>query len=307
MSGYPREELEGKKSWTEFVVKEDLERMLAQHRMRREKHEEALRHYEFRFITKTGEIRNIFLTIDVIPGTKQSVASLMDITAQVRAQDTVNLANKKLNLLSSITRHDIKNQLLALSGFLELSKESFNDPTRISEFTDKEMHITDTISSLINFTRDYEGLGVNAPVWQNVHTVIGNIATRLPSRDIRLDTGDPVLEVFADPLLERVFYNLIDNALRYGGEKMTSIRVSSHESSNGLVIIFEDDGAGIAIQDKTHLFEKGFGKNTGLGLFLSREILGITGITITVNGEPGTGARFEITVPEGAFRFTGTP
>ncbi|MDO9033707.1 MAG: PAS domain S-box protein [Methanoregula sp.] len=306
MSGYLREELEGKKSWTEFVVKEDLERMLAQHRLRREKHEVALRHYEFRFVTKTGEIRNIFLTIDVIPGTKQSVASLMDITAQVRAQDAVKLANKKLNLLSGITRHDIRNQLLALSGYLELSKESPADPARTSEFINKEAVIADTITRLINFTKDYEDMGINAPAWQNVHAVIGKAITLLPMRDIRVDAGDPALEVFADPLLERVFYNLIDNALRYGGDRMTAIWVSSHMSGNGLVIVFEDDGAGIAIQDKVHLFEKGFGKNTGLGLFLTREILEITGITITVNGEPGNGVRFEITVPKGAYRFAGT-
>ncbi len=303
LSGYSREEIEGKKRWTEFVVKEDLERMLAQHNLRRERHEKALRHYEFRFVTKNGEIRNIFLTIDVIPGTKKSVASLMDITSQARAQDAVKLANKKLNLLSGITRHDIKNQLLALSGFLELSKESLADPARISEYTDKEMHIADTIARLINFTKDYEELGVNVPEWKNIHTIIGNIVTLLPMRDIRVDPGDPTLEVFADPLLEKVFYNLIDNALRYGGDRMTSIRISSHVSGNGLVIVFEDDGAGIAIQDKAHLFEKGFGKNTGLGLFLSREILGITGITITGDGEPGKGAQFEISVPKGAYRF----
>ncbi|MHB8164611.1 MAG: hybrid sensor histidine kinase/response regulator [Methanoregula sp.] len=306
LSGYSREEIEGKKRWTEFVVKEDLERMLAQHRLRRERHETAFRHYEFRFVTKTGEIHNIFLTIDVIPGTKKSVASLMDMTSQARAQDAMKLANKKLNLLSGITRHDIGNQLHALSEFLELSKESLADPARISGFTDKEMHIADTIARLINFTRDYEELGVNAPVWKNIHTIIGNVVTLLPMRDIRVDAGDPALEVFADPLLERVFYNLIDNALRYGGDRMTSIRISSLENGNGLVIVFEDDGAGIAIQDKAHLFTKGFGKNTGLGLFLSREILGITGITITENGEQQKGARFEITVPKGAYRFAGT-
>ena len=306
LSGYTRDELEGKKSWTEFVVKEDLERMLAQHRMRREKHEAALRHYEFRFITKTGEIRNIFLTIDIIPGTKKSVASLMDITAHVRSQESLKLANRKLNLLSGITRHDIGNQLQALSEYLELSRESLADPARTSEFTDKEMHITDTIASLINFTRDYEELGMNAPLWQNIPAIIGNIVTLLPVQDIRIDAGDPALEVFADPLLERVFYNLIDNALRYGGDRMTAVRVSSHVRGNGLVIVFEDNGAGIAIRDKNHLFEKGFGKNTGLGLFLSREILGITGITITENGEPQKGARFVITVPEGAYRCAGT-
>jgi len=304
MSGYPRVELEGKKSWTEFVVKEDLERMLAQHRLRRERQEAALRHYQFRFVTKSGDIRHIFLTIDVIPGTKQSVASLMDITGQVHAQEALKLANRKLGLLSGITRHDIRNQLQALSGYLELSKTTTADPARTSEFTEKEMRIAGTITRLINFTRDYEDMGVKAPAWQNVHRVMGNVITLLPMRGIRVDAGDPALEVFADPLLERVFYNLIDNALRYGGDKMTAIRVSSRPGENGLIVEFRDDGAGIAPPDKAHLFEKGFGKNTGLGLFLSREILGITGITITETGEPGKGARFEIVVPKGAYRLT---
>ncbi|MFA4850199.1 MAG: PAS domain S-box protein [Methanoregula sp.] len=304
LSGYPREELEGKKCWTEFVVKEDLERMLAQHRLRRERHEAAMRHYEFRFVTKKGEIRNIFLTIDVIPGTKKSVASLMDITTQVRAQESLTQANRKLNLLSGITRHDITNQLQALSGYLELSRKSSGDPARTSEFTEREMRIADTIARLINFTRDYEEMGMNTPSWQNVHTVIGSVTPLLSMRDVHVEAGDPSLEVFADPLLERVFYNLTDNALRYGGDHMTAIHVSSHRAGNGLVIVFEDDGTGITAQDKNRLFEKGFGKNTGLGLFLSREILGITGITITENSEPGKGARFEITVPQGAYRFT---
>ena len=68
---------------------------------------------------------------------------------------------------------------------------------------------------------------------------------------------------------------------------------------------------GVSAEEKKRLFTRGFGKNTGLGLFLSREILAITGITITGiaitgNGVPGKGARFEITVPKGAYRFTGT-
>ncbi|HNQ30521.1 MAG TPA: sensor histidine kinase, partial [Methanolinea sp.] len=49
-------------------------------------------------------------------------------------------------------------------------------------------------------------------------------------------------------------------------------------------------------------FEKGYGKGTGLGLFLSREILSITGMTIRETGIPGEGARFEIVVPKGMWR-----
>jgi signal transduction histidine kinase len=128
----------------------------------------------------------------------------------------------------------------------------------------------------------------------------------LPMRAVHIepDPADP--EVYSDPLFEKVFYNLIDNALRYGGDQMKTIRVSSQESDTSLTIVCEDDGVGITDEDKKKLFRKGFGKHTGLGLFLSREILAITGITITENGVPGTGARFEITVPKGAYRFTGT-
>jgi signal transduction histidine kinase len=53
------------------------------------------------------------------------------------------------------------------------------------------------------------------------------------------------------------------------------------------------------------IFERGFGKKTGLGLALAREILDISGIKIRETGEPGMGARFEMMVPKGAWRMTG--
>ena len=84
---------------------------------------------------------------------------------------------------------------------------------------------------------------------------------------------------------------------------MTSIRISSEDVENGLKIVIEDNGAGISAEDKKHIFTRGFGKHTGLGLFLSREILGITGMTIIETGISGKGARFEIDVPKGASRY----
>ncbi|HEX3001433.1 MAG TPA: ATP-binding protein, partial [Methanoregula sp.] len=64
----------------------------------------------------------------------------------------------------------------------------------------------------------------------------------------------------------------------------------------------EDDGDGITPDMKKKLFRKGFGKNNGFGLFLSREVLDITGITIRETGEPCSGARFEMTIPKESFR-----
>ena len=96
LSGYTKQEIEGKKRWTEFVVKEDVDRMITQHHLRREKQEEALNKYEFRFVTKSGDIRSIFLTVDTIPGTKRSVASLRDVTERKRAEDELVRKNMEL-------------------------------------------------------------------------------------------------------------------------------------------------------------------------------------------------------------------
>lgn len=86
LSGYTREELEGKKSWTDFVVKDDLEKMEEYHRLRRNDPASAPIFYDFRFIDKQGNIKNIHLDVDVIPGTKKSVSSLLDITQRKQAE-----------------------------------------------------------------------------------------------------------------------------------------------------------------------------------------------------------------------------
>ncbi|MGV8059698.1 MAG: PAS domain S-box protein [Smithellaceae bacterium] len=89
LTGYPREEMEGKKKWTEFVEKGDLEKMVARHQLRRADSGLVTKSYEFRLVHRDGDLKNIILTVDIIPGTKRSVASLMDITDRKRAEETL--------------------------------------------------------------------------------------------------------------------------------------------------------------------------------------------------------------------------
>jgi len=89
LCGYSREEIEGKKSWKEFVVKEDLERMKAYHDARRAEGGQAPLSYEFRLVARDGGIRNIYLTISMIPGAKRSIASLSDITELKRTEEAL--------------------------------------------------------------------------------------------------------------------------------------------------------------------------------------------------------------------------
>ena len=72
-----------------------------------------------------------------------------------------------------------------------------------------------------------------------------------------------------------------------------------------MVIEYQDDGQGIDPEIRPYLFQRGRGKNTGLGLFLTREILDITGIQISEQGEVGKGVRFILTIPPGKFTSGG--
>ena len=231
----------------------------------------------------------------------------LNITDRKRMEDALRQANKHLHLLSSITRHDILNQILVLKGYLDLLDEYQNDPVVHTDLIKKGQITASAIESQIALTREYQEMGVKEPVWQDVSTIIRQMSAILPTKNVRVEVEwqDPL--VFADPLFERVIYNLIDNTLRYAGDQLTTIRFSSYESDGNTVLVCEDDGVGISDEDKKYLFERGFGKHTGLGLFLSREILAITGITIIENGIPGKGVRFEITVPKRVYRLRGQP
>jgi len=230
---------------------------------------------------------------------------IRDITERKNAEEALRNAIKKLNMLSSITRHDILNQVTALRAYLELSKEDLKG-TPFEGFITKEEQAAEAIQRQIEFTKYYQDIGVNEPRWQNARSVIEEAQFQLspPGVDVQIEVTR--LEIFADPLIIKVFFNLMENSQRHG-EQVTVMNFSARETDAGLVITYRDNGVGISDADKKKLFQKGFGKHTGLGLFLSREILAITGITILENGTMGEGARFEITVPAGAWRHAGQP
>lgn len=230
---------------------------------------------------------------------------IREMTRELRSsEEALRLTNKKINLLSNITRHDIRNQLTALKIYLELSRMTPQDPEKMVEYITKEEQIALAIEHQLEFTRQYESLGVNTPVFQDLTTCIGEARAGLNLDGIAVHvTGIPDVEIYADPLLKKVFFNLFDNSLRHGGPGMNTIAISVARESGRLTITFEDNGIGIETGKKELIFDRGFGQNTGLGLFLIREILDITRITIIENGTPGHGARFVITVPAGAYRF----
>ncbi|MFA4876653.1 MAG: response regulator [Methanoregula sp.] len=221
-----------------------------------------------------------------------------------RVERSLAEANSKLNLMTSITRHDINNQILALTGYIDLAEMGVSDPV-VLEYIRKAKGAAGTIQSQIAFTKTYESIGDSTPQWQDIGKILEPMRPHLQSAGIQLEMNVDPIEIYADNLLPKVFENLIDNSLRHG-KQVKRITVSSKRKENkSLCIEYRDDGEGVVEADKERIFSKGYGKNTGLGLFLGRVILGITGISVKENGIPGKGARFEITVPPGEFRSPG--
>lgn len=227
-----------------------------------------------------------------------SVVSFLDIGEQRRISQALIMVNKKLSLLTSITRHDVKNSLTALKGFLYLLAEEI-DTESVKELISRIGSITGDIERKILFTSTYQNIGAESPQWQN----ISHLVDALNADGMKVVNELKGLEVFADQMLGMVFENLIQNSLMHG-EKVSQILLSKRQEGQDLIILYEDDGIGIPDSEKENIFERGYGKNTGFGLFLIREILSITGLSIRETGKYGEGARFEILVPQGSYRFS---
>jgi PAS domain S-box-containing protein len=254
-------------------------------------------------LNKKGERISILKSVKpvTLAGKEVLIETFFDITDRKLSEQALQQVIRKLTLLSGITRHEINNQLIAVDGYLSIIEKKLKEPT-LDVYFQKTMLAVGRISAMIAFAKEYEKIGINAPIWQDCRTLIETAGQQAPLGQIVLRNKLPDrAEIFADPLISLVIYNLMDNAVRYGG-KITTIQVSSENQNGDRILIFDDDGAGVPVEEKEKIFEYGYGKNTGMGLFLAREILGLTGITIRESGEPGRGARFEVRVPEGKWR-----
>jgi len=303
--GYSRQDIIGKNWFTSCIPEPErphmdslFSKMLSGDIANTEYFENAIK-------TRTGTLRTIAwhnaISYDEAGKISGTISSGIDITDQKQVEGLLRFLNKKLLTISSATRHDINNKLTILSGYMQLIKLEAPG-TKIEDYTVIMEKAVADISKLLKFTKEYEKIGSEPPVWQNLHDVVkksvGDSAP--PSFTIRNDTAG--VEIQADRLLGRVFANLIENTLRHG-EKATDIHAWYEEQGEELHIFIEDNGVGIPLNLKEKIFLRASGKNIGFGLFFAREILSVTDIQVSEKGEPGKGARFEICVPSGMYRF----
>ncbi|MDK2889566.1 MAG: hypothetical protein PWR21_197 [Methanoculleus sp.] len=232
------------------------------------------------------------------------VLIIRDITGRKAAETALRTANQKLSLLSQLTCHDIGNDITALSWYLNLLSEDGMHPDG-DVYLSRSVEAVEKIKKHLQFSHEYQMIGVYQPVWQPLEAMIVRAVSSIPHPGIEIAASIAPVEIHADPLSPKAVYNLLENALRHGGN-VTTISITTVERTDGtLVVAFEDDGAGVDDGEKEKIFNYHYGKNTGFGLAFSRDILSVTEIAIRETGTAGRGARFEILIPPRAWRPVG--
>jgi PAS domain S-box-containing protein len=258
---------------------------------------------------RDGMIMSVIITTMPITDDKGKVTGIlgvsMDVTEQKWMQQVLESAikevaelNEKLRVVEGLTRHDVRNKLSALNGRLYLLKKRCNGNLAAHQQITELESISKQILRILEFEKVYVQVGAEELEYVEVERQLDEAATLFSDlKDIRLVNECQGLTVLADSLLRQLFYNLIDNTLKYG-EKTSTIRVHYEEQEDQLKLVYEDDGVGVPDDVKRHLFQEGYGKGTGYGLYLIQRICEAYGWKIQETGSQGKGAQFTMTIPK---------
>lgn len=231
-----------------------------------------------------------------------AIESVRDISEQVMTESALEKTSNRLNTLAGILRHDMSRKLAVLYGQLRLGVMKFRDPEIISFIADLK-ESANGITRQIDISREFRDIGVTPPAWIPVQDAISEAISHLDFGNVTFHAWTERLEIFSDPHLPTVFYHLLHNSLKEA-TGATKIVITYQIRESGCAIIIEDNGIGIPDQVKGSLFVQRE-DNYGRGLFLTSEIVSLTGITLRETGVYREGARFELVIPSEGYRVEG--
>jgi PAS domain S-box-containing protein len=312
--GYTPEQVKsmGSELFANILHPDDAELVAKHHALFLNAADNATYDVEYRLKNSNGEWRWVRSRDTLFARTKDGLGKQIlgiceDITESKKAEeeadhmvDQLVLVNEKLGVVGSLTRHDARNKLSAVSGYAYLLKKKHGDKTDVVEAASRIEQAVKEIAEIFDFAKIYEQIGAEELTYINVDEKLDEAAALFSGLISTITNECQGLAVLADPFLRQLFLNFIDNTRKYG-KKTTTIRVYFEKADQGcLKLVYEDDGVGVSFENKPHLFKEGFstGGSTGFGLFLIKKMIDVYGWTITEEGEPGKGVKFTITIPK---------
>ncbi|MCX6288038.1 MAG: PAS domain-containing sensor histidine kinase [Bacteroidetes bacterium] len=324
-TGYTRSEIEGVKSWKELVYNIDIDRLFEQHQLRRVNSAAALSSYEFRYKNKAGELRYAIVNAQMVPGTKKSTVSILDITDRKLAEEELKLKNEQLIKVNtekdkffSVIAHDLRSPFNSLLGFTQLMVEELPMLTQdqIQNMAVNMRKSATSIYSLLENLLDWSRLqrGVitckPAPILL-LPKVSADMAMALESahkKEIELIFNVPEdLVVFADEnMLGGILRNLASNAVKFT-PKCGEVTIAAKAiPDKGVEISVKDTGIGMTKEMIRKLFSLDGNTNrkgtesepsSGLGLIICKEFIEKHGGNLWAESEEGKGTTFYFTLP----------
>ena len=250
LSGYSRQELEGGMSWQDFITREDIDMMREYHRMRRVNASAAPRSYEFHFIDRYGNVKDIFGTFDLIPGTGMSVSSFVDITAQKKLEsDIIRVSELERQKIGNDLHDGLGPHLVGVKFMMSILEKKLVEHG-LKELVTDIKEINSLLTQGINHTRrlvkglcpvdiDAEGLIVALEdLAINIENVYGIRCTF--EHDESLFITDNIMATH----LYLIAQESVNNAIKHS--KATSIEVTIIEEERDTIILkVSDNGVGM--------------------------------------------------------------
>jgi PAS domain S-box-containing protein len=236
-----------------------------------------------------------------------TLALVSDITERKKmevnlkeSRDKLEIMNEKLGVVGSLTRHDVRNKLSAVTGYAYILKKRHGDLADVVDGLSRmEQAVAESVK-IFDFAKMYEQLGAEELTYVKVDEKLNEAAALFSGSIPTIINECHGLRVLADSFLRQLFFNFVDNTRKYG-KKITTIRVYfENADQDRLKLVYEDDGVGVPLENKQSLFKEGFstGGSTGFGLFLTKKMIDVYGWAIIEEGEPGKGAKFTMTIPK---------
>jgi PAS domain S-box-containing protein len=303
--GYSLDEVKGKHINDVIVPKDKIEEA----KVLDKKAGEKIVSFDTVRMTKDGTLVPVSISAaPIIVGGKLigSVGMYKDISdlkkTEKELRDTLKnleLMNEKLRVVGGLTRHDVRNKLSAITMNIYLAKSRLAMDHKALERLNEIEPIVQNVERIFDFAKTYEMIGIEELVYIDVNKTFEEAVSLFSDlKDVKIVNCCSGLTVLADSLLRQVFYNLIDNSVKYG-EKISQIRVYFEKTEDAkLKLIYEDDGVGIPRKMRSDLFKEGYGKGTGYGLYMIKKICETYGWTIQETGKPGKGVQFIIIIPK---------